>query len=320
MPKLSICIPTFNRASFLEQLLNSIPRNYDSSIEIIVSDNASTDETKSVVNPHEKNLNIKYSKNTVNIGAAKNLNKSANLANGEYIWFFSDDDVMIEGAIDYFLNFVERNPCVDYVFYPRRLTDKALDVILCDRQPISIVTDNLFLNGKQMLISVDEMSALIGFFSSTIVRREVWLKASEEIEIQSEWQHLAILFKLIIDKKCAILGNVGVLCRLDNSGRFNINSQVWFDEYVLVWQYAKILGYPIHLCDLNIKKIIHSFSKNFVLDKARNLRVENIFSCLIRLKCFDASMIVFPWFFLSFLPPSILGVMLKLYALLNLYR
>ena len=59
-PLLSICIPTFNRSSYLRNTLNSIVSQQEflsEKVEIIISDNASTDETPDVV----KEFTAKYS-------------------------------------------------------------------------------------------------------------------------------------------------------------------------------------------------------------------------------------------------------------------
>lgn len=70
-PLLSICIPTYNRSKYLKRGLDSIiiqDEFLDGRVEIVISDNASTDDTEEVVKPYlEKYTNIYYSKNTENV-------------------------------------------------------------------------------------------------------------------------------------------------------------------------------------------------------------------------------------------------------------
>lgn len=70
-PLLSICIPTYNRSKYLKRSLDSIiiqDEFLDGRVEIVISDNASTDDTEEVVKPYlEKYTNIYYSKNTENV-------------------------------------------------------------------------------------------------------------------------------------------------------------------------------------------------------------------------------------------------------------
>ena len=65
--KLSICIATLNRGKYLSETLNSIIPQMNSSVEIIIVDGASTDNTQMVVSEFlSKNINIKYCREEIN--------------------------------------------------------------------------------------------------------------------------------------------------------------------------------------------------------------------------------------------------------------
>ncbi|MCX6769957.1 MAG: glycosyltransferase family 2 protein [Candidatus Micrarchaeota archaeon] len=99
---LSICIPTFNRAKYLDRLLASISKasaGLVGSFEICISDNCSVDDTRSTVKRWKNKLPIIYCRNNRNIGFDANIVKVAQLARGDYIWFFGDDDVLAENAL-----------------------------------------------------------------------------------------------------------------------------------------------------------------------------------------------------------------------------
>ena len=91
--KLSILIPTYNRASLLDICLSRLSlQGFDNlECEIIVSDNASPDFTKDVV----KKYNVKYICNETNIGFSANLDALLDEYNGEYFVFLGDDDEFI---------------------------------------------------------------------------------------------------------------------------------------------------------------------------------------------------------------------------------
>lgn len=59
-PLVSICIPTYNNARFLGESLDSIVNQTYPNKEIIVSDNASTDETEKIVKEYVEKYNIEY--------------------------------------------------------------------------------------------------------------------------------------------------------------------------------------------------------------------------------------------------------------------
>lgn len=98
MPKVSIIVPTYNRADYLKKSLESILKQEYTDFEIIVSDNLSTDNTAEVVRAIG-DPRIYYHCNDSNIGMARNYNMALDLARGEYIQFFSDDDIMLPGCL-----------------------------------------------------------------------------------------------------------------------------------------------------------------------------------------------------------------------------
>lgn len=101
-PVLSICIPTFNRSVFLIECLESVlesAKGYESRIEIIISDNASNDETTNVAAKYvEKFCFIRYNRNVENV-IDENFFIAARLAKGKYVWIFADDDKMEKNAV-----------------------------------------------------------------------------------------------------------------------------------------------------------------------------------------------------------------------------
>ncbi len=91
--KLAVCIPTHNREHELDDLLKSIPRDRLDLFEIVISDNASTDETEAMVARHRLSLpNIRYSRATENRGFDWNINEVVFQSSAEYCWLVGSDD------------------------------------------------------------------------------------------------------------------------------------------------------------------------------------------------------------------------------------
>lgn len=114
--KLSICIPTYNRASLLRECLDHLlPQiiKYND-VEVIVSDNASTDGTDLMIKEYlNKYVFLKYYRNTENLGYAGNQVKLLSRARGEYIAILCDDDVYVDGQVDNILRVISTG---DYAF------------------------------------------------------------------------------------------------------------------------------------------------------------------------------------------------------------
>jgi glycosyltransferase involved in cell wall biosynthesis len=104
--KLSICILTYNRRSLLDECLGSfvyqiIESSLQDGVEIVVSDNCSTDDTQMIVKKYQELCgNIIYNRNKSNLGFEGNVEKAFNLASGEYIWLFGDDDWVRDDAVE----------------------------------------------------------------------------------------------------------------------------------------------------------------------------------------------------------------------------
>lgn len=103
-PLLTIAIPTFNRASYLEQTLHQLQKeiseNRIKNVEIIVSDNASPDGTGEVVNHFISiGLPIRYVRNAENIGSDANIAQCFNQSNGKYVLILGDDDLFVDGGL-----------------------------------------------------------------------------------------------------------------------------------------------------------------------------------------------------------------------------
>lgn len=100
---LTIAIPTYNRAFFLEQSLERISyqiKGYENEIELLVSDNCSTDHTQKIVKRYQDNGSpIVYNRNSQNIGADANFIYCFKKASGKYVWILGDDDFLIDGAL-----------------------------------------------------------------------------------------------------------------------------------------------------------------------------------------------------------------------------
>ncbi len=101
-PLLSFAIPTYNRAKYLDQLLGVLLKqlNGESRVEVIVSDNASTDNTKALVEAYrQRGLHIRYLCNETNLGADFNVLQCYEQAAGKYVWVFGDDDLIAPGTV-----------------------------------------------------------------------------------------------------------------------------------------------------------------------------------------------------------------------------
>lgn len=90
-PTISVCIPTYNRARLLGEALRSVLSQVDLPDEVVVCDNASADDTESVVRSLGSPL-IRYHRNTENVGMCGNFNVCLKQARGDIVGLLHSDD------------------------------------------------------------------------------------------------------------------------------------------------------------------------------------------------------------------------------------
>lgn len=109
--KFSICIPNYNYAAYLGATFKSILDVNYSDIEVVVSDNASTDGSLEIIRETAQKFRFfNYQVNSTNVGFAPNLDKAAALATGDYLILLSSDDLIKKEAIATYNKVIEQIP------------------------------------------------------------------------------------------------------------------------------------------------------------------------------------------------------------------
>ncbi|HKC36371.1 MAG TPA: glycosyltransferase family 2 protein [Chitinophagaceae bacterium] len=116
IPVVSISIPTYNRASILDNTLQSLFSQVDAfnlsdKVEVVISDNASGDNTSDVINKYIRTdkYRILRHRNEKNLGVIRNMLKLVELCTGKYWMFYGDDDKVPEGALPELVKCLEEN-------------------------------------------------------------------------------------------------------------------------------------------------------------------------------------------------------------------
>ena len=115
--KLSVCIPVFNCGDTIIQTIKSIINQTYKDFEIIIVDNASTDDTGNII----KSINdprIKLFVNDYNLGCGGNLNKCRERATGDILFFISGDDIADRSALEKVMDAFSINHDIGVVLRP----------------------------------------------------------------------------------------------------------------------------------------------------------------------------------------------------------
>jgi GT2 family glycosyltransferase len=130
--KLSIVIVSYNTCRLLNQCIFSIQRETNTNYEIIVIDNDSKDGSyEMLINRYPK---VKVIRNQKNVGFAKANNQGFAIASGKYYLMLNPDTVILEGALDKLVNFMDGNNDIG-ICGPRNVDPDGKLQYSCDHFP-----------------------------------------------------------------------------------------------------------------------------------------------------------------------------------------
>jgi len=152
MTKLTIAIPTFNRANRLEKSLRNLLQQvkssgFSSDLEILVSDNGSDDDTQQVIlalQPFFIKIGVAFThiENDENLGVDENIRRCYQSASGDYVWFVSDDDNLYTDSISSVMSELA-NKSVGAIFFNFNQTPYGLDSpLIKERVKINTINED----------------------------------------------------------------------------------------------------------------------------------------------------------------------------------
>lgn len=253
-PIISIFIPTYNRADHLKEALESIVAQPEfletDKIEIVISDNASTDNTQEICEDFVNRFPAKiiYNRNSENLGCTNNMLKLKELANGECVKFLNDTVNLKENALKEMLNFVNEN---------------------IQEKPVLI-----FLNkGKNQEFSINspddllkKMSYNLTWIGTICFWREDFsdVEKSFKVNIDNLIEHVSAIYDLLYKKrKGKILAkSLFEVHHIRNKGGYNI-AEVFGQNYIKVLNEYKHRG-AISCLSVELEKILLLKHINFL--------------------------------------------------------
>jgi glycosyltransferase involved in cell wall biosynthesis len=182
-PSVSFLVPCYNLAHYLVECVNSILSQSYKNIEIIILDDQSPDNTaevsQTVVSTHP-DRNIIHVRNSENLGNIRNYNRGIRMAAGKYVWILSADDrLRSRRIVEKYVQLMESDPEVGYIFCPGRLIENGQDRGI-EQASVYRGRDQI-LNGQQLVKDiVDNNFSLLA--PSVMIRK----KCYEEITLFPE--------------------------------------------------------------------------------------------------------------------------------------
>lgn len=211
-PILSICIPTYNRSEYLQKCLQSIEIQLEEKphlqnlVEIVISDNHSTDTTKEVVDEFiHKFSHIKYVVNEKNVGFDLNILNVVKNASGDYCWYLGDDDIIINGALSFVCEIIFAHKYDIICIEAEHLTD----------QKEYLVERKFLLNDTVTIKDSDEYyfkGYCQGGVSVLMFKRSLWLSLVDENNFLEHWLYYETVLRVLAvsDKEKLYIKKAGI--------------------------------------------------------------------------------------------------------------
>ncbi|HLX96493.1 MAG TPA: glycosyltransferase family 2 protein [Verrucomicrobiae bacterium] len=235
--RLSICIATFNRGRFIGETLMSVLSQASDEVEVVVADGASTDNTEQVVRDFaERHPSLRYTRFERKGGVDQDYTKSVELARGEYVWLFTDDDLMQPGAIAAVLEAARRN--YSLIIVNAEVRNLALDRQIAPRR-IKWESDRVFsLTSPERNDFLATVGGYLTFIGCMVIKRELWNCRDKAGYFGTAFVHIGVIFQSLLPGSVLVMARPWIVIRYGNAEWVPRKFGIWmFSLPALIWSF-----------------------------------------------------------------------------------
>jgi glycosyltransferase involved in cell wall biosynthesis len=205
MPNVSIIVPNYNYARFLDQRLASINKQTYKDFEIILLDDASSDDSVRLLQQFALEHCCRFERNEHNSGNVfKQWNKGIGLAKGRYVWIAEADDYADERFLEILVDRLEQSPGCGLAYCNSLRVDDAGNIVEMVRPTLYDVDltrwqRDFVGNGREECVRYLLRENTIPNASAVVFKRELCNRvggADETLALSSDWKLWASLLRL----------------------------------------------------------------------------------------------------------------------------
>lgn len=265
---LTIAIPTYNGATTIKTLLDLILNQYDERTELLILNNASTDNTLEILMQYKtKYPFIRIKNQETNIGPDANFLDCFREAKGKFVHLISDDDILFENRLHDILKFLEENINVSLVYLQTiGFYGRYNGILSCDSRELKEKITSFVTKDKKEFMK--KSAHYWGFVSSFICsKKEFELITNPERFFHTYWLQ-SYIHILCAKNKNALLGVIAGPCV--GAGRYiNINN---FDAVLVDGIYYKqMLDFAVSQAGFDKKQLSKLYKKRFFMLARHNI-------------------------------------------------
>ena len=237
-PLLSVCIATYNRAEYIGKTLESIIPQLTDEVEIVIADGASTDNTSRVVKHYaEACKQINYIQLPSKGGVDQDYCKAVELANGEYCWLFTDDDLIQPMAISTALNEILKG--YSLIIVNAQVMNKDLTKVISSNI-LRIKTNEIYEESKLEQL-FQRVIPYISFIGCVIINRALWLQREKNRYYGTEFIHVGVVFQAPLPTPALVIADPHITSRFGNAHWTARSFDIWMHKWPkLIYSFKNI--------------------------------------------------------------------------------
>ena len=180
----SVIIPTYNRANYLVQSLESVLAQTYRNLEVIVVNDGSTDETKATLEPYLNRIAYIEKENG---GKSSAVNLGLKHIRGEYVWVFDDDDIALSELVESQMAIFDSRPEVGFIYSgyaffegkdPSDVTETVEAVLPPEGEMLGLLLNGNFISSVSVIVR-RECYDRVGCYDERLVRAQdydMWIR------------------------------------------------------------------------------------------------------------------------------------------------
>ena len=237
--KISFCIPTLNRGAFIGATLESIISQATESVEIVIVDGGSTDNTSEVVRQYQKSFpRLRYFRTDAsdvkataptpsNVGFDQDCSRAVELAQGEYCWLFTDDDLLKPGAISAVLNEISKG--YSLIVVNAQVMNSDVSKIL-ENKCLRIDKNEVY-SGSELEPLFNRAVQYISFVGCVVISRDLWMQREKTRYLGTGFIHIGVIFQAPLPAPALVIAEPYVTIRFGNAQWTTRAFDIWMRRW-----------------------------------------------------------------------------------------
>jgi glycosyltransferase involved in cell wall biosynthesis len=245
-PLVSVVVNSYNSASTIIETLESIFSQTYENIELIITDDFSTDDTLGLCNHWIQKQNVRFKRATVlqyskNTGIASNINRGMRASRGKWIKLIAADDILLPDCITDYTNYINNNPEVRIVqsssiYYKEKFSaDCFMYLRNVSTEPLAKIYDSRYQ--YHVLLWAPSVNAPSVFLNADLIRELDYF--DEHIAIFEDWPMWLKISKAGFSIHSLEKPTVCYRVNANSISNQGIDEKIYSNFYIKLYQYQK---------------------------------------------------------------------------------